>query len=87
MTLLSVVVAVLGTLIGLMAIWLCVRLGMWAGRRWKARRQGWWKMSDWAFSWVPGVKDGKDASTETGPQARSEANGAAAASESTPLLA
>ncbi|KIW67695.1 hypothetical protein PV04_06927 [Phialophora macrospora] len=87
MTFLSVVVAVVGTLIGLVAILLCVRLGTWAGRRWKARRQGWWKMRDWTFCWVPGFDHRKDASTETVPPAGSEVNGAAAASESTPLLA
>jgi hypothetical protein len=64
MTFLSVVVAVVTTLVGVLVIWVGVRLGIWMGRKWRARKEGWWRVSEWTPRWVK--KDQrKDAATET----------------------
>lgn len=44
MTLMSVVVAVLGTLVGLVLLWELWCLGRWSVRRWRERRPGWWRV-------------------------------------------
>lgn len=44
MTLMSVVVAVLSTLFGVLLIWLLVLLGKELWKRWKKRQDGWWKV-------------------------------------------
>lgn len=52
MTLVSVVVAVLSTLVGVLLIWLLTLLGKWAQRKWKSRRSGWWRFWKWQ-PWGP----------------------------------
>jgi len=74
MTFISVVVAVLATLLGVLLLWLVAKLGRWTARRWRARRQGWWKVR-----WMRTAR--KDASTETEP------NIGPTGDERTPLLA
>ena len=86
MTFVSVIVAVLGTLLGVLMIWLGLRIGRWAGRKWKARKEGWWRWNNLKPKWIYRYKGRKHASTETEP-AESAANGVANSSETTPLLA
>ena len=43
MTLVSVLVGVVGTLVGVVLIWLSIKLGRWCWRRWKKREPGWWR--------------------------------------------
>lgn len=43
MTLISVVVAVLSTLFGVLLIWLFVKFVRWVVRRWRTRDSEWWK--------------------------------------------
>ncbi|OAP54262.1 hypothetical protein AYL99_11363 [Fonsecaea erecta] len=87
MTFVSVVVAVLATLMGLCLIWTGLRVGRWARRKWRARKQGWWR-------WRRGQR--KDTSTTPTDAADIQAqrgrdtgdgDGGAAADETTPLLA
>ncbi|KIW31349.1 uncharacterized protein PV07_03006 [Cladophialophora immunda] len=91
MTFVSVVVAVLATLVGLSLIWTAVRLGRWAGRKWRGRKQGWWRVSRWVPAWMVAWRRGprKDASTATGARGGMDTGGggAAATDETTPLLA
>lgn len=47
MTLMSVVVAVLSTLVGVLLIQLLVILGKFFRRKWKARQEGWWRFWQW----------------------------------------
>ena len=83
MTFVSVVVAVLATLLSLSLILLTVRLGRWAGRRWRARQKGWWRLRNWIPRWLR--KEQRDTATQSetiGPaQAPTEND------ERTPLLA
>jgi len=44
MTLISVVVAILCTLAGMLIIWLLSRAIRWAVGKWKKRQPGWWKL-------------------------------------------
>ena len=50
MTLMSVVIGVLSTLVGVLLIWISWKLGRWGWRKWKKRQPGWWKVSEkkWA---------------------------------------
>lgn len=43
MTLMSVVIAVVATLAGILSIYLTFLLAKWLRRKWKARQEGWWK--------------------------------------------
>jgi hypothetical protein len=52
MTLVSVVVAVLATLIGVLLIFGGIKLGIWIGRKWKGRKEGWWRVGSWAPQWL-----------------------------------
>ena len=65
MTFMVVVVAVLATLVGVLMIWVGVRVGRWAVRRWRERKSGWWKV-DWK-KWMGSLgfkgKGGKSAET------------------------
>ncbi|KIW18380.1 hypothetical protein PV08_02668 [Exophiala spinifera] len=47
MTFVSVVVAVLATLLSLQLMWLLITLGRRAGRRWRTRQKGWWRLRNW----------------------------------------
>lgn len=47
MTLMSVVIAVLSTLLGVLLIHLAVLLSKFTYRKWKARKEGWWRVSRW----------------------------------------
>lgn len=57
MTLMSVVVAVLSSLLGVLLIWVAVRLGLWGVRKWKRRGTGWWRLDHmninghWLWTW------------------------------------
>ncbi|OAG36780.1 hypothetical protein AYO21_09053 [Fonsecaea monophora] len=87
MTFVSVVVAVLATLLGLCLIWAGVRAGRWAGRKWRGRKQGRW-MVVWTRS---GSGESRDAATSTATdvQRRRDTGGGggrAATDETTPLL-
>lgn len=44
MTFMSVVVAVLSTMIGIFLIWSMVNLGKWAVRKWRKRGKEWWRV-------------------------------------------
>jgi hypothetical protein len=86
MTFVSVVVAVLATLLSLFLMLLTVRLGRWAGRKWRARRKGWWKLRNWTPRWLHKDHVQRDAATQSettiGPaQVPTESD------ERTPLLA
>lgn len=81
MTFVSVVVAVAATLLGVLLIWLSVVFGRWVGRKWRARKPGWWRAENWRPTWMK--RRGKDASTETEPERQTLAGD----SETTPLLA
>jgi hypothetical protein len=45
MTFMSVVIAVLSSMVGVLLIWAAGKLGRWSVRRWKSRRKGWWKIN------------------------------------------
>ena len=45
MTLMSVVVAVFSTLVALLLIWLFVKAVRWGVRRWRGRKEGWWRIN------------------------------------------
>jgi len=47
MTLMSVVVAVLATGMGILLIYGMILLGRLVKRKWKARQAGWWKVRGW----------------------------------------
>jgi hypothetical protein len=47
MTLMSVVVAVLGTLAGVLLIQLLVWFVQWFAVKWKKKKPGWWKFYEW----------------------------------------
>lgn len=79
MTFVSVVVAVVATLIGVLLIWVGILFGRWIGRKWRARKVGWWRPSNWAPRWIRREK--RDLPTETVAEAHSSAE------ETTPLLA
>jgi len=53
MTFMSVVVAVLSTLLGVLLIWLLCLLSKWSWKKWKAREPGWWKVHryKWRLPW------------------------------------
>jgi len=64
MTFISVVVAVLATLVGLFLILEAFRLGIWMGRKWRGRREGWWRIGAWTPRWLrkrrkPGLQDSR----------------------------
>ena len=84
MTFVSVVVAVLATLVGLLLILLGVRLGIWLGRRWKSRTPGWWRLQSWTPTCFKKRK--RDASTETDRPGQDSAPGSDN-DERQPLLA
>jgi hypothetical protein len=44
MTFMSVVVAVLSTLVGVLLIWMFWKLGAWTVRKWRKRQPGWWRV-------------------------------------------
>jgi hypothetical protein len=52
MTFISVVVAVLSTLIGVLLLWMIVRLSRWGVKRWKNRGKEWWKLDLTNFGWT-----------------------------------
>jgi hypothetical protein len=52
MTLVSVVVAVLSTLVGLLLLWLLGVLVCLLRRKWKRRKEGWWRFSHWRPKWT-----------------------------------
>jgi hypothetical protein len=86
MTFMSTVVAVVVTLLSLLMIWLGIKLGSWMRRKWKARREGWWKPSSRGLPCLQRSKRGKDASTETEAERETHAHEAGTTSEHTPLL-
>jgi hypothetical protein len=45
MTFVSVVVAILATLMGVLLMWLALQWGRWCSRRWTAREPGWWRVN------------------------------------------
>lgn len=51
MTFVSVLVAVLATLLGVLLIWLAFKLGRWAARAWRRREKGWWRVRHWTPGW------------------------------------
>lgn len=87
MTFLSVLGAVVGTLLALLAFWGGLRLGEWAERKWRGRREGWWRVRMWMPRWVYGSMGQKDASTETEVEVERHVEGEGAVSERTALLA
>jgi hypothetical protein len=44
MTFMSVVIAVLSSMVEVVLIWAAVKLGRWSVRRWRSRGKGWWKI-------------------------------------------
>lgn len=55
MTLMAVLVAVLGTLVGVALIWEVVRLGRLGMMRWRGRKEGWWRVGGegrWKRLWT-----------------------------------
>jgi hypothetical protein len=52
MTLLSVVVAVLSTLVGVLMLWLLSLLVRLLLRKWKKREEGWWRFGHWRPRWT-----------------------------------
>jgi len=65
MTLMSVVIAVVATLVGVLSIYLTTLLSKWLRRKWKARQEGWWKVRSrpwrprkgWFAGWIgPGSR-------------------------------
>lgn len=88
MTLMSVVVAVLGTLVGLVLLWELWSLGRWSVRRWRERRPGWWRVyrAEWwglGKGRKGGLLGGRSMATQT---EREERDGAAEDGERQPLL-
>jgi hypothetical protein len=51
MTLVSVVVAILSTLVGVLLIWLVTLLVRLLWRKWNKREEGWWWFSHWRPRW------------------------------------
>ena len=60
MTLVSVVVAVVATLVIVLLLWLGIKVSRWGIRRWRARQPGWWKVR--LGKWMVG---GTEQSTES----------------------
>lgn len=82
MTFVSVVVAVLATLLGLLVILSSIKVGRWAGRKWRGREDGWWRAQNWAPRWIWGsVKD-----ADTGAQPSGMPRGTRQDDETTPLI-
>jgi hypothetical protein len=81
MTFLSVVVAVLSTLIGVLLLWLISLLLRFLWRKWKKRQEGWWRFDHWRPRWknLPRWPLRRDAPPDTEATATNE--------EQTPLLA
>lgn len=52
MTFVSVVVAVLSTLVGVLLLWLMSLLVQFLWRKWKKREQGWWRTDHWRPRWT-----------------------------------
>lgn len=52
MTFISVVVAVLATMVTGLLIYLGIKLGMWIGRKWRGRKEGWWRVRVWTPRWT-----------------------------------
>lgn len=85
MTFISVVVAVLATLVGGLLIYLGVRSGIWIGRRWRKRKEGWWRVGSWAPRWT---RKNREAGCQTeAEQHREENTTGNVDDEHTPLLA
>lgn len=85
MTFISVVVAVLATLVGGLLIYLGVRSGIWIGRRWRKRKEGWWRVGSWAPCWT---RKNREAGCQTeAEQHREENTTGNVDDEHTPLLA
>jgi hypothetical protein len=82
MTFVSVVVAILATLVGVLVLWLLAGLVRFLLRKWKQRKEGWWRISRWRAPWTffP-----KWRLKRTKPDDTTE--GTATSEERTPLLA
>ena len=80
MTFVSVVVTVVATLLSLSLIILAVIAGRWLGRKWRARKPGWWRVSSWKPRWLKSST--ADAGTSTGTEHEGNSN-----DETRPLLA
>jgi hypothetical protein len=69
MTFVSVVVAVLSTLVGVLLLWLLALFVQLLLRKWRKREDGWWRISYWSPRWTSSrawqFRRGLNANTET----------------------
>jgi hypothetical protein len=52
MTLLSVVIAVASTIVGILLIWSIIQLGKWMVWKWKSRGKEWWRIDRLLVRWL-----------------------------------